>query len=223
MLSPMSRRGSQPPPARTTKRRARTGASDRSPEDASPDLTGLLLAWSRGDEAALEELMPLVYADLRRMAARQLRHERSEHSLAPTALVHELYLRLIDQRRVTWQNRAQFFAIAARLMRRVLVDHARSRHARKRGGSMAVLSLDEAGELAAEQAILDVLVVDAALGRLAALDPDQARIVELRFFGGLTIEEMAPVLGRSTRTIKREWRLARAWLHRELRLREGAG
>jgi RNA polymerase sigma-70 factor, ECF subfamily len=187
---------------------------------AGPDpseVTRLLLAWSRGDERARDALVPLVYDDLRRMAARQLRGERKHSSLVPTALVHELYLRLIDQRRASWQNRAHFFAIAARLMRRVLVDHARSRQAGKRGGAVAVVPVGEAGELSVESGVLNVLAIDQALTRLASQDPDQARIVELRFFGGLTIEEMAAVLNRSTRTVLREWRLARAWLYRELR------
>lgn len=184
------------------------------------DVTGLLLQWSQGDEQALEQLLPLIYDECRRIAARQLRHERAEHTLEPTALVHEMYLRLADQRRTTWENRAHFFGIAARLMRRILVDHARAHCAAKRGGSIIFLSLEVAGEaaddVAAERGVADVLAVDDALERLAALDPDQMRIVELRFFAGLTVEETAHVLGRSARTVKREWRLAKAWLFREL-------
>jgi RNA polymerase sigma factor (TIGR02999 family) len=191
------------------------------PRDASgapsADVTRLLARWSRGEQEALDELLPLVYGELRRMAGRQLRAERQEHTLTPTALVHEVYLRLVDQRRADWQNRTQFFAIAARLMRRVLVDHARARLAGKRGGSAVFVPLEQAGDPPAASTVADVLAVDESLARLAALDADQARLVELRFFGGLTVEEIAPLLGRSERTVKREWRLARAWLFRELR------
>lgn len=154
------------------------------------------------------------------MAARHLRRERDGHTLEPTALVHEVYLRLVDQREATWHNRAQFFGVAAQLMRRILVDHARARQAEKRGGGKTLISLERAGDLAGPQAVAEVLAIDEALERLAARDPDQARIVELRFFAGLTVEEVAHLLQRSERTIKREWRLARAWLYRELRLRE---
>ena len=189
---------------------------------SSPDVTQLLVRWSEGDAGALERLLPLVYGELRRIASNQLRHERPDHTLAPTALVHELYFRLVDQSRTSWQNRAHFFGLAAQLMRRILVDHARAQQAEKRGGSITRISLDEmlaedaepSGEDAGAAA--DVLAIDDALERLAALDPDQARIVELRFFGGLTVEETASVLKRSPRTVKREWRLARAWLYRAL-------
>ena len=190
---------------------------------SSADVTRLLVRWSEGDAEALERLLPLVYGELRRIASNQLRRERSDHTLAPTALVHELYLRLIDQNRISWQNRAHFFGLAAQLMRRILVDHARAQHAQKRGGLITRISLEEIlqgdREPPGEQAgaAEDVLAVDDALGRLAAIDPDQARIVELRFFGGLNIDETATVLKRSPRTIKREWRLARAWLYRALR------
>jgi RNA polymerase sigma factor (TIGR02999 family) len=188
----------------------------------SSDVTGLLLRWSEGDAGALDRLLPLIYAELRRIASRQLRGERQEHTLAPTALVHELYLRLVDQRRSTWHNRAQFFGLAAQLMRRILVDHARTQHAAKRGGSVTRVSLDELIEdgLTGPNVpgpTADVLAIDEALDRLASLDGDQARIVELRFFTGLSVEETAHVLKRSARTVKREWRLARAWLYRELR------
>jgi len=189
----------------------------RNRSTAPTDVTELLLAWSRGDEAARDALVPLVYGDLRRIAARQLRGERRNHSLVPTALVHEVYLKLIDQRHGGWRNRAHFFAIAARLMRRILVDHARARGADKRGGALAIVALEELDELPVDSRVLDVLEIDQALTRLASHDPDQARIVELRFFGGLTIEELAQILDRSTRTVLREWRLARAWLYRELR------
>jgi RNA polymerase sigma factor (TIGR02999 family) len=190
---------------------------------ASSDITRLLLQWSSGDEAALGRLLPVIYSELRRIAAVQLRRERPDHTLAPTALVHELYLRLVDQRRATWQHRAQFFGVASQLMRRILVDHARERQTAKRGGSATRVSLEYAldeGEAMAGadgSKAVEVLAVDEALNRLAAVDADQARIVELRFFAGLTVEETAHVLNRSPRTIKREWRLARAWLYRELR------
>jgi RNA polymerase sigma factor (TIGR02999 family) len=184
---------------------------------SSSEVTALLVRWSRGDRDALEQLLPLVYAECRRIATRQLRRERPGHTLDPTALVHELYLRLVDQRGATWESRAQFFAIAAGLMRRILVDHARGRHAAKRGGSAVLVSLGATAEAAEDPRAADVLAIDEALERLGAHDPDQRRLVELRFFAGLTVEETAHVLGRSPRTVKREWRLAKAWLHRELR------
>ena len=190
---------------------------------STSDVTRLLLRWSEGDASALARLLPVIYGELRRIASSQLRRERPDHTLAPTALVHELYLRLVDQRRATWQHRAQFFGVAAQLMRRILVDHARERQATKRGGSATRVSLEyaleESGAAGAAHGsdALVVLSVDEALNRLARLDADQARIVELRFFAGLTVEETAHLLNRSPRTIKREWRLARAWLYRELR------
>jgi RNA polymerase sigma factor (TIGR02999 family) len=180
------------------------------------DPTGLLAAWSDGDASSLERLMPIVYDELRRMAARYLHRERGDHTLQATALVHEAFLKLIDQRQVRWQNRAHFFGIAAQLMRRILVDHARIHLSDKRGGSVTRVSLDEA-IVAANQKDVDVVALDEALGRLAAFDPDQGRLVELRFFGGLTIDEAAEVLGTSPATVKREWALAKAWLHRALR------
>lgn len=182
----------------------------------SEEVTDLLLRWSEGDDAALVELMPLVYAECRRIAARQMRAEREEHTLSPTALVHELYLRLVVQRRATWKNRAQFFATAARLMRRVLVDYARSHGAEKRGGSRVFVSLATAQDAMENPPIGDIVAIDDALERLAERDPDQARIVELRYFAGLTVDETASVLERAPRTIKREWQMARAWLFREL-------
>ena len=184
---------------------------------AAPDVTRLLMQWSAGDREALAGLLPLVYSELKRIALRQLQDEHREHTLAPTALVHELYIRLVDQRRARWQNRAHFFGVAAHLMRRILVDHARARRAGKRGGSATFISLDSAEPPADSAAVADVLAIDQALDRLAVRDPDQAHIVELRFFAGLTVEEVAHVLGRSPRTVKREWRLARAWLYRDLR------
>ncbi len=185
---------------------------------ADGTVTRLLVEWRQGDEAALNQLLPLVYDQLRRLAASQLRREPPDHSLRPTALINELYLRLVQQRSATWDNRAHFFALAARLMRRVLVDHARARHAGKRGAALTI-ALEEAGEVALEGAdrVIEVLAVDEALDRLAALDAEQAQIVELRFFAGLDVAEVAGVMNRSPRTVKREWRAARAWLYRELR------
>ena len=186
------------------------------PSSPHEDVTGWLLRWSQGDSEALERLLPLIYEECRRVAARQLRCERQEHTLSPTALVHEFYLRLIDQDRVTWKNRAQFFGVAARLMRRILVDHARASKAKKRGGSQVLVSLAPGVDAPEEPRATDVLAIDEALRRLGQLDPDQERIVELRFFAGLTVEEIAHTLERSPRTIKREWQLARAWLFREM-------
>ena len=160
--------------------------------------------------------MPLVYDECRQIAARQLRGERTDHTLTPTALVHELYIRLVDQTHATWQNRAQFYGIAAQMMRRILVDFARARRAEKRGGSAVFVSLANVSDEADETKIGDVLAIDEALERLAVRDADQVRIIELRFFAGLSVEETAHVLGRSPRTVKREWRLAKAWLYREL-------
>jgi RNA polymerase sigma factor (TIGR02999 family) len=180
------------------------------------EVTGLLLQWSRGDAEALQRLTPLVYDECRRIAERQLHDERPDHTLSPTALVHELYLRLVDQRRTTWKNRAQFFGVAAELMRRILVDYARRRQAQKRGGAGVLVSLDAALDATNGSRSAEVLALNEALGRLGERDPEQQRIVELRFFAGLTVEEIAHVLGRSPRTVKREWRLAKAWLFREL-------
>jgi RNA polymerase sigma factor (TIGR02999 family) len=181
------------------------------------DVTGLLIRWSSGDPEALQRLVPLVYAECHQIAALQLRREHPEHTLNPTALVNELYLRLVDQQRATWENRAHFFGVAAQLMRRILVDHARARRSQKRGGSAVLVSLEAAAEAADDSRIADVLAIDEALDRLAARDAEQVRIIELRFFAGLTVEETAHVIGRSPRTIKREWRLAKAWLYREMR------
>ena len=191
--------------------------TNHSADEPPKDVTALLARWSRGDSDALDTLMPIIYAECRRIAARQLALERRDHSLDPTALVHELYLRLVDQRRASWENRAQFFGVAARLMRRVLVDHARARHAEKRGGDAVFVSLDAAADTPDDSHVADVLAIDEALERLAAHDPEQVQIVELRYFAGLTVEETARVVGRSPRTVKREWRLAKAWLYQELR------
>ena len=182
------------------------------------DVTQILHRWQSGDEAALDELLSAVYPELRRVAARQLRAERSGHSLQPTAVAHDVYLRLIDQRRVTWQNRSHFLAIAARLTRRVLVDHARKRAAWKRGLGVRPLSIEEV-DVAARGPDADLVALDAALQRLARLEPREARVVELRFFGGLSIEDTASVLGVSIATVKRDWSSARLWLFDQLRER----
>jgi RNA polymerase sigma-70 factor (ECF subfamily) len=181
----------------------------------SHNITHLLKEWSDGDERALDRLTPLVYEELRQQAARYLRKERPGHSLQATALINEAFLRLIDVKDVQWQNRAHFFAIAANLMRRILVDHARRRDAEKRGGSHMRLTLDEALAMAKEPEV-DLLAIDEALDRLAAIDEQQARVVELRFFSGLTVEETAAALGVSPKTVKRDWSVARAWLRREI-------
>lgn len=178
------------------------------------DVTALLLAWSEGNESARSRLIDVVYDELRRVARRQLRGERNDHSLAPTALVHEIYLKLVDQRRVRWENRAHFFSIAARLMRRVLVDHARTRAAAKRGRDVTVAL--EAVDAQTAPLDVDVIALDAALDKLAAIDARQSRLVELRFFAGLTVEETAAVLEVAPITVKRDWTHARAWLFREL-------
>ena len=190
--------------------------TESSPSSASAELTTLLVQWSRGDRTALERLLPMIYDECRRIASRQLRHEHREHTLDPTALVHEAYLRLVDQRNATWENRAQFFGVVAQVMRRILVDYARARYAKKRGGSAVLVSLEAAAAESSDPQVVDIVAIDEALGRLAARDPDQVRIIELRFFAGLSVEETAHVLARSPRTVKREWRLAKAWLYQEL-------
>ena len=182
-------------------------------------VTGLLRAWSQGDPHARDELLPLIYGELRRRAAAHLRRERRGHSLQPTALVHEAYLRLIEQK-VPWQNRAHFFGLASEMMRRILVDHARGRKRGKRSGMWARVELDEAVAIS-EQRDIDLVLLDLALQELAQLDERQARIVELRFFGGLSLEEAGEVLGISEATVKRDWGMARAWLYR--RLKSGLG
>jgi len=180
----------------------------------SADVTGLLRAWSQGDAGAAEKLVPLVYDELKRQAARYMRRERRDHTLRPTALVHEAYLRLVGQDRVAWKSRAQFFGVAAQVMRRVLVDHARQRAAAKRAGGWCRVSLDE--DLGAPARELDLVELEDALGELAALDPEKVRMVELRFFGGLSLEDTAEVLEVSPSTVTREWRMTRAWLYRRL-------
>lgn len=179
-------------------------------------VTQLLRQAQGGDHAALDELLPLVYAELRRLAAGKLSHERADHTLQATALVHEAYLRLVEQHSVDWRNRAHFFALAAEMMRRILVNHAQQHHAQKRGGHDTRLALDEAVSFSREERPVDWLVLDEALSRLTTFDARQGRIVELRFFGGLTVEEVAEVLGVSEITVKREWRLAKAWLHQAM-------
>ena len=178
-----------------------------------PDLTALLREASRGDRVALDRLMPVVYSELRKLASSYLREERSDHTLQPTALVHEAYLRLSNQRDVEWQNRAHFFGIAAQMMRRILVDHASKRQEAKRDAAAWRVST---AEFDASENAPELLALDRALGELEQIDPQQARIVELRFFAGLTVEETAEVAGISPRTVKREWRTAKAWLRREM-------
>lgn len=190
------------------------GAGDAEAERAG-DVTALLQAWQNGEAGALDRLLPLIYRQLHRLAGSYFARELPGHTLQPTALLHEAWLKMADQRRVSWQNRTQFFAVAARLMRRVLVDHARERQALKRGGVERTMSLEEVGEALAA-AEVDVLDLDTALDALAQIDPLQSRLVELRYFTGLTIEETAVALEISPATVKREWAIARAWLFRRL-------
>jgi RNA polymerase sigma factor (TIGR02999 family) len=190
-------------------------AVDGASKPETGSVTRLLQSWRDGRQSALDELMPLVYDELRRLAASYLRRERADHTLQPTALVHEAYARLVDTSIEDCETRGRFYGIAAHLMRQILVDHARRRHAAKRGSGRKV-SLDEAGPLADEGQAFDLLALDRALDELARLDPRQSRIVELRFFGGLREEEIAEALGTSLRTVKRDWAMAKAWLHGEL-------
>ena len=185
------------------------------------NVTQLLVDWSKGDQKALEKLMPMVYSELRRLADNYLRRERQGHTLQPTALVNEAYLKLMDQKNAKWQNRAQFYGVAAQLMRRILVDHARQHRAAKRGGAdQQRLSITSAGQLGARkmasEPAIDLLALHEALNELAEMDPQQGRIVELKFFGGLSIEETAEVMGIGHATIERDWKMARAWLRRKL-------
>jgi RNA polymerase sigma factor (TIGR02999 family) len=179
------------------------------------EITRLLVAWSDGDDSALAELTPLVYEELHRLAHHYMNNEREGHTLQSTALVNEAYVRLIDWKNVRWQNRAHFFAVSAQLMRRILVDFARARGYQKRGRGTRAVALDEAAIVATEKSA-DMVAFDEALASLAELDPRQSKVVELRFFGGLSLEETAEVLKVSTGTVRRDWSLARAWLHREL-------
>ena len=182
----------------------------------------LLLAWSDGDKAALEELTPLVYAELRRLAERHKRRERAGHPLQTTALINEAYVRLVDLRQVRWQNRAHFFGVAAQLMRHILVDFARARRRAERGGYKQQVSLEEAA-VAPKEKSADFIALDDALKSLAEIDPRKSRMVELRFFGGLSVEETAEALNVSPRTVMREWSLARDWLYRELSKEKKSG
>jgi RNA polymerase sigma-70 factor, ECF subfamily len=188
--------------------------------DESHEVTLLLSALTRGDEGAASKLMPLIYDELRRLAASYMRRERTDHTLQATALVHEAYLKLVEQRSTDWQSRAHFFGVAAQMMRRILVDHARGHSRQKRGGEHAKVPLDEALVMADRQAD-EVLAVDDSLNELAKIDPRQAKVVELRFFGGLSVEEAANVIGVSPKTVKREWSVAKAWLTADLKQRHG--
>jgi len=189
--------------------------ADVTTRSGHPEVTELLVAWGGGDEAAFDRLVPIVYAELRRTAARYMSNERTPHTLQATALVNEVYLRLVQIRRVGWRDRAHFFAMAARLMRRVLVDHARARGYQKRGGGARSLPLDEAVTVAPETS-RDVIAIDAALAALESVDARKSRVVELRFFGGLSVDETAAVLNVSPQTVMRDWRLAKAWPLREM-------
>jgi RNA polymerase sigma factor (TIGR02999 family) len=186
-----------------------------SADESRGRITELLLDLGRGDERAADVLVPLVYDELRRIASRQLSRESPGHTLTPTGLVHEAYLRLVDQTRAQWVNRAQFFAVAARLMRRILVDHARKVRAGKRGGGWERLALEDA-EIPVEERAAELIALDDALERLAALNPRLSQVVECRFFGGMTEEETAAALGVTDRTVRRDWVKAKGWLHQEL-------
>jgi RNA polymerase sigma-70 factor (ECF subfamily) len=179
-------------------------------------VTELLVHWSEGDQEALNKLIPLVYDELHKLASRYLRRERRDHTLQTTAVVHEAYLKLVNQRDANFENRLHFFAVAAQIMRRILVDYARRHHASKRGGDLYKLSLDEA-LVTSEEKGADLLALDEALERLAAIDPRQSRVVELRIFAGLTLEETAQALNISPSTVRREWSMAKAWLHRQIK------
>jgi RNA polymerase sigma factor (TIGR02999 family) len=186
-----------------------------SPVNSANEVTQLLVSWGNGDQQSLESLIPLVYDELRRQARRYLRRERPDHTLQSSALVHEVYVRLIDQRQANWHNRSQFFGVAAQLMRRILVDHARSRGAVKRGAGVTKLAIAE--EVAAiEMQNVDLIALDTSLTKLGQIDPQQCRIVELRFFSGLSIEDTADALSISPATVKRDWAMAKAWLYREI-------
>ena len=185
------------------------------PGSTDASVTQLLLAAHQGDKEALDRLMPRLYDELRRLAASYLQHERPDHTLQPTALVNEAYLRLVDQKAVAWDNRAQFFGLAAQMMRRILVNHAESRRTAKRGGGVSHVTLEDSHAVAEDRTV-EILAVNQALDKLAAFDALKAQLVELRMFAGLTTEEAAAVVGKSVATVEREWRIARAWLHTEL-------
>jgi RNA polymerase sigma factor (TIGR02999 family) len=180
------------------------------------DVTRLLVRLTEGDRGVLDDLLPVVYGELRKLASSYLRRERVGHTLQPTALVHEAYMRLVDQTQVQWQNRAHFFGVAAQMMRRILVDHARAHEAEKRGGEFQKLSLDENIDVSGERDV-NLVALDDALNLLAEIDPQKMKIVELRFFGGLSVEETAEVLGVSAPTVKRQWRMAKAWLYGQVK------
>jgi RNA polymerase sigma-70 factor (ECF subfamily) len=184
--------------------------------EKSPEITQMLREWSGGNRESLDALLPYIYAELHRQASRYLRRERADHTLQTTALINEAYLKLIDQRTVNWQNRAHFFGIAAQAMRRILVDYARGKHREKRGGIGDNLPLEAAALMVSEETSIDLVALDEALTRLAEIDERQARIVELKYFSGLTIEETAEVLRISHATVKTDWNMAKSWLHREL-------
>lgn len=184
--------------------------------DQTRDITQMLRRWGEGNRDALEDLMPLVYDELHKQAARFLRHERRDHTLQATALIHETYLKLSGQDEIDWENRAHFFAISSKLMRRILVDHARAKNRQKRGGDAVKLALDEAGSVAIQEKGIDLMALDEALQRLEKKDSQQARIVELRYFAGLSLEETAAALKVSRTTVATDWSMAKAWLHREL-------
>jgi RNA polymerase sigma-70 factor (ECF subfamily) len=184
------------------------------------DVTALLGQLAKGDDAAASKLIPIVYDELRRLAAGYMRRERPDHTLQPTALVHEAYVKLTEQRVTDWRGRAHFFGIAAQIMRRILIDHARGHLRDKRGGGMIPVPLDEAVVFSPEQSS-ELVRLDASLERLAKLDPRQSRIVELRFFGGLTVEQTAELLGISAKTVKRDWSMAKAWLHGDMKTSHG--
>lgn len=185
------------------------------PSPPLPEVSQLLVDWSNGNQAARDRLLPLVYTELRQLAHRYMRRERSGHTIQTTALIHEAYLRLVDQTQVHWQHQAHFFGIAARLMRQILIEYARRRTRAKRGGGVGTLTLDETARVSQTRAT-ELLALDEALERLAAIDPRKSRVVELRFFGGLSVEETAAALHVAPNTVLRDWRLAKAWLRREI-------
>lgn len=189
----------------------------KNPDPTSREITAMLRQWEKGDRTALEELMPLVYDELHKQAARYLRRERADHTLQTTALIHEAFLKLVGQREARWESRTHFFAIAAQAMRRILIDHARAKHQAKRGGANITLALDDVEPVSGgNEQDVDLLALDQALGRLAKIDEQQVRIVELRYFGGLNLEETAAALGISRATVVRDWSVAKTWLRREL-------
>jgi RNA polymerase sigma-70 factor, ECF subfamily len=189
---------------------------EQNKQEAAQNITQLLLTWNDGNPEALEKLMPLVYDELHRQAARFLRRERADHTLQTTALIHEAYLKLVDEREMNWESRTHFFAIAANIMRRILIDYARAKNAEKRGGDYLKIPLEEAEAVAGKEKGIDLMALDEALTKLEKIDRRQARIVELRYFGDLTLEETAKALDVSRTTVADDWAMARAWLHREL-------